>query len=270
MTDTTLVPIHVQTSGSATTAVEDDRIEAVGIALPSIYRLFAVADDHAASQSSTDREFGEAATVSVRSSVHETERALLTALSRFGHDRVVRADPLLVTNGARSDRETPACWSFRNRAARIDPACPFVGLPYVDLGPIAEQRLGRTESDGLGADLDADRELPPTVADGAVEGRPAELLARTLETVRRTDELVDALRQSGGSVDGRTVGPRSAGDRRRESSDADRRRAPSDIDRRRGSFDVDRRRTSADAEPGHTSSDRTPDCRPSDGAPDAH
>lgn len=260
MTDRTLVPIHVQTTDDEA----DAAITAVGVALPSTCRLFAVADAAAGTDAkaaeaspSVDDSLREAAGRPIRCSVHEDERGLLAALSRFGHDRVVKTEPLLVTDDGGAEREAPVCWSFRNRAARIDPACPFVGLPYADVAPLADRT---TRDAGRDADVgDAtDRrsgggrpavDAPPaSAAEETAEGA-GPLLARSLAALLRTDALLEAARRPG----------RSAGrDSDRTRSDAGTRREPSD-DARRGA--------APDGTPRLTPPDATPRLAPPDGGP---
>lgn len=157
MSDPTAVPIHVRTKDA-------DAIDAVGLALPSAIRLFAVGEhDEAVSEPvatalrETTRAEGHDASADpgemsdraarglpdgppVRWSVHADERALLSALSRVVRARVLDVEPTLLTFECAHARTTPACWSFRRRAGQLDPACPLVGLPYVDLAPLVGDR----------------------------------------------------------------------------------------------------------------------------------
>lgn len=219
MSDHTAVPIHVDL---ATEPPRGDRaVESVGLSLPGVRRVFAVGDPGPGRADALVDQFRAADDPPVRWSVHADERALLAELSRFAHARLVDRDPVLVAFEGGTAGAAPACWDFRRRAGRIDPACPLVGLPYVDCARLVRDRVDAAAARSLEracrvlrdegwSDVGADEALAsldgvaarPVVGAGdagAVADRTDARLARSLAALLRLDVVTARVVEADGA-----------------------------------------------------------------------
>lgn len=136
----THVPFDIETSGFETAA----RVTVVGIELPLGARVFLNTAGRTVDQADLETALGEQFDAEVRLSTHESEYALLTAVSEFVEETVAPREYLLVAyNGERFNGGFDLPF-LRTRYAQQDLAWPFDGLPYADILPLIQNRFNTT------------------------------------------------------------------------------------------------------------------------------
>lgn len=142
----------------------------------------------------------------VEVSAHQSERALLEAVSAFVATRLRSADILLVGYNAETWHggfDLPFLRTRYARYAACDVAWPFRDLPYADVLPIVRDLFNTTDGDEESADLDTAYEIlcagdagavdPFDESDEAVaafeDGRFEDVVLHNVADIRRTGQL---------------------------------------------------------------------------------
>lgn len=139
----------------------------------------------------------------VEVSAHQSERALLEAVSAFVATRLRSADVLLVAYNGETWRGGFDLPFLRTRYAACDVAWPFRDLPYADVLPIVRDLFNTTVGDEESADLDTAYEILCAGDAGAVDpfaesdeavaafenGRFEDVVLHNVADIRRTGQL---------------------------------------------------------------------------------
>jgi uncharacterized protein YprB with RNaseH-like and TPR domain len=140
----THIPFDIETSGFETTA----QVTVVGITLPLGSRVLLNTNGHTVDQPGLEATLSEEFDTDVRLSVHESEYALLTALSDFVEETLAPREFLLVAyNGERFNGGFDLPF-LRTRYVQQDIAWPFDGVPYADILPLIRNRFNTTVDGG--------------------------------------------------------------------------------------------------------------------------
>jgi uncharacterized protein YprB with RNaseH-like and TPR domain len=136
-------------------------------------------------------------------SAHDSERALLEAVSAFVATRLRSADVLLVAYNGETWHGGFDLPFLRTRYAACDMPWPFRDLPYADLLPIVRELFNTTVGDEESADLDTAYEILCAGDAGAVDpfddsdeavaafeaGRFEDVVLHNVADIRRTGQL---------------------------------------------------------------------------------
>jgi hypothetical protein len=139
----------------------------------------------------------------VEVSAHDSERALLEAVSAFVATRLRSADVLLVAYNGETWHGGFDLPFLRTRYAACDVSWPFRDLPYADLLPIVRDLFNTTDGDEESADLDTAYEILCAGDAGAVDpfeesgeavaafedGRFEDVVLHNVADIRRTGQL---------------------------------------------------------------------------------
>jgi uncharacterized protein YprB with RNaseH-like and TPR domain len=180
-----------------------DEVTVVGFELELGCRVCYQTGGRDADSDAVETAVQERTTAHVQLSAHDSEAALLEAVSTFVAERLRAADVLLVGyNGETWDGGFDLPF-LRTRYAVCDVAWPFRDLPYADVLPIIRDLFNTTVGDEEPADLDTAYEIlcagdagagdPFDESDEAVaafeDGRFEDVVLHNVTDIRRTGQM---------------------------------------------------------------------------------
>jgi len=197
VSDLEFVAFDIETTGFDVT----DHVTVVGFELDLGCRVFVQAEERSCSD--VEASVRERTERHVVVSVHESEQAVLDAVSGFVEERLRDDDVLLVGFNAETWQGGFDLPFLRSRYAAHGIDWPFVDLPYADLFPVMKKRFNTTYNEETQSDLPGVYEA---LCDGALndvdpfadseeavtaftEGRFAALVTHNVADVLRTGAL---------------------------------------------------------------------------------
>jgi len=193
------VAFDIETTGLDAT----DEVTVVGFELELGCRVFYQTSGRDTDSNDVETAVQDRTGIHIEVSAHQSERALLEAVSAFVATRLRSADVLLVGYNAETWHGGFDLPFLRTRYAACDVAWPFRDLPYADVLPIIQDLFNTTVDGDDPADLDTAYEIlcagdagtvdPFDDSDEAVaafeDGRFEDVVLHNVEDIRRTGQL---------------------------------------------------------------------------------
>lgn len=151
----TPVAFDIETTGFEV----DDRVTALGLALPLGCRVFLNAGRRSVDADVLERRLASTFDTTIQLSAHRTEGGLLDAVATFAAESLTPRDYLLVAYNGERYRGGFDLPFLRTRYALAGVAWPFDDVPYADLMPIVRHRFNTTVDGDDGDDLEAAYEV---------------------------------------------------------------------------------------------------------------
>ena len=142
-TKLTPVAFDIETSGFETDAV----VTVVGFVLPLGCRVMLNTDQKPVNRATLETTLADRFNTTIKLSCHQTEQALLEALTEFVAESLTPKEYLLVAYNGERFRSGFDLPFLRTRYALQNIGWPFVDVPYADLMPIFQYRFN-TQIDG--------------------------------------------------------------------------------------------------------------------------
>ncbi len=149
-TKLTPVAFDIETSGFETDAV----VTVVGFVLPLGCRVMLNTNQKAVDQPALEATLADRFNTTIKLSCHQTERALLEALTEFAVESLTPKEYLLVAYNGERFRSGFDLPFLRTRYTLQDVGWPFVDVPYADLMPIFQHRFNTQIEGESPADLE--------------------------------------------------------------------------------------------------------------------
>lgn len=201
----TPVALDIETTGFELT----EQVTVCGFSLPMGCRVFCYTGGQSAEQNILEESLEASFDVTINVTTHETESALLQAVTAFSEESLRPREYMLVAYNGEVHRGGFDLPFLRTRYVQSGVDWPFDDLPYADLMPIFQNRFN-TQSDGTDRnDLEGVYETligggltekdPFETSESAVtafeDGRFESLLAHNISDILRTDKLAKLAQQ---------------------------------------------------------------------------
>lgn len=146
----TPVAFDIETSGFETDAV----VTVVGFVLPLGCRVMLNTDQRPVDQATLQTTLADQFNTTIKLSCHQTERALLEAVTGFAAESLTPKEYLLVAYNGERFRSGFDLPFLRTRYTLQNIRWPFVDVPYADLMPIFQHRFNTQIEGESPADLE--------------------------------------------------------------------------------------------------------------------